>query len=119
MVLDDKAYYVDDVGFKPLEDFVPLQVKQSRFYNELPQRLSDIAEGKVSPLQDNLLKIGNDALKLNVPLAFMREAVFRVDDDRVQNLADSYEKMYGRQHSASNHEKPKPDEHKPNRKPRM
>ena len=31
VVLEDKAYYVDDVGYKPLEDFIPLEVKQSRF----------------------------------------------------------------------------------------
>ncbi len=119
MVLDDKAYYVDDVGFKPLEDFVPLQVKQSRFYNELPQRLSDIAEGKVSPLQDNLLKIGNDALKLNVPPAVMREAVYRVNNEKTDKLAESYEKMYERKHFAPDHEKNEPEEHKTNRKPRM
>lgn len=118
VVLDDKAYYVDDVGFKPLEDFIPLEVKQSRFYDELPKRLSDIAEGKISPLQDNLLKVGNDALRLNVPPYIMREAVFRSDDERVQKLADTYEKMCERKHSAPDHNKSKPEEHK-QRKPRM
>lgn len=49
-----------------------------------------VAKG-LSPLQDNLLNV---ALKLNVPPVVMREAVFRVDDDRVQNLADSYEKLF-------------------------
>lgn len=119
VVLDDKAYYVDDVGFKPLEDFIPLEVKQSRFYDELPKRLSDIAEGKVSPLQDNLLKVGNDALRLNVPPYIMREAVFRSDDERVQKLADTYEKMCERKHSAPDHEKPKSEEYKPQRKPKL
>ncbi len=93
VVLEDRAYYVDDVGFKPLEDFIPLEIKQSRFYDELPKRLSDIAEGKVSPLQDNLLKVGNDALRLKVPPYVMREAAFRSGDERVQKLADTYEKM--------------------------
>lgn len=98
-MLEDTAYYVDDVGFKPLEDFIPLEVKQSRFYDELPKRLSDIAEGRVSPLQDNLLKVGNDALKLKVPPYIMREAAFRSGDERVQKLADTYEKMCERNSS--------------------
>ena len=116
VVLEDTPYYVDDVGFKPLEDFIPLEVKQSRFYDELPKRLSDIAEGRVSPLQDNLLKVGNDALKLKVPPYIMREAAFRSGDERVQKLADTYEKMCERKSSAPAHEKPKLDEHKPQRK---
>ncbi len=94
VVLEDNAYYVDDVGFKPLEDFIPLEVKQSRFYDELPKRLSDIAEGRVSPLQDNLLKVGNDALRLNVTPYIMREAAFRSGDERVDKLAETYEKMF-------------------------
>ena len=117
--IDDKAYYVDSAGFKPLEEFVPLEVKQSRFLSDLPKRLSDIAEGRVLPLQDNLLKVGNDALKLNVPPAVMREAAFMVDDDRVQELADTYEKMCERKHSVPDHENSKPDEHQTQRKPRM
>lgn len=116
VVLEDKACYVDVIGFRYLEDFIPLEVKQSRFYDELPKRLSDIAEGKVSPLQDNLLKVGNDALKLNVPPYIMREAAFRSGDERVQKLADTYEKMCERKSSAPAHEKPKLDEHKPQRK---
>ena len=119
VVLEDKAYYVDEVGFKPLEDFVPLEVKQSRFYDELPKRLSDIAEGKIHPLQDNLLKVGNDALKLNVPPAIMREAVYRINNEKTDKLAEAYEKMYERKHSAPNHEKHKPDEHMPQRKPKL
>lgn len=119
VVLEDKACYVDVVGFRYLEDFIPLEVKQSRFYDELPKRLSDIAEGKVSPLQDNLLKVGNDALRLNVPPYIMREAAFRSGDERVQKLADTYEKMCERKSSAHDHEKSKPNEHKPQRKPRM
>lgn len=116
VVLEDKAYYVDDVGFKPLEDFIPLEVKQSRFYDELPKRLSDIAEGRVSPLQDNLLKVGNDALRLNVPPYIMREAVFRSDDERVQKLADTYEKMCERNGSC---DREPPEQDKPHRKPRL
>lgn len=116
VVLEDKAYYVDDVGFKPLEDFIPLEVKQSRFYDELPKRLSDIAEGRVSPLQDNLLKVGNDALRLNVPPYIMREAAFRSNDERVQKLADTYEKMCERNRSC---DREPPEQDKSHRKPRL
>ncbi len=116
VVLGDTAYYVDDVGFKPLDDFIPLEVKQSHFYDELPKRLSDIAEGKVSPLQDNLLKVGNDALKLNVPPYVMREAAFRSGDERVQKLADTYEKMCERNVSC---DREPPEQDKPHRKPRL
>lgn len=119
VVLEDKACYVDVVGFRYVEDFIPLEVKQSRFYDELQKRLSDIAEGKVSPLQDNLLKVGNDALKLNVPPYIMREAAFRSGDERVQKLADTYEKMYERKHSVPDHEKNQPEEYKPQRKPKL
>lgn len=73
VVSENKACYVDVIGFRYLEDFIPLEVKQSQFYDDLPKRLSDISEGKVSPLQDNLLKVGNDALKLNVPPYIMRK----------------------------------------------
>ena len=31
VVMDDKAYYVDSVGFKPLKEFVPLEEKQRVF----------------------------------------------------------------------------------------
>ena len=119
VVLEDKAYYVDDVGYKPLEDFIPLEVKQSHFYNELPKRLSDIAEGKIHPLQDNLLKVGNDALKLNVPPAVMREAVYRINNEKTDKLAEAYEKLYERKNSPSEREISEPTEHKPQRKPRM
>ena len=119
ITIDDKAYYVDSAGFKPLEDFIPLEVKQSRFLSDLPKRLSDIADGKVPPLQDNLLKVGNDALKLNVPTYIMREAAFRSDDERIQKLAETYDKMCERKHFATDHEKSKPEEHKSQRKPRM
>lgn len=76
MVFDDKAYYVDDVGFNLLEDFIPPEVKQSRFYDELPKRLSDIADRKVSQPQDNLLEVSLDTLRLNVPPDVMREAAY-------------------------------------------
>lgn len=119
VVLEDKACYVDVIGFRYLEDFVPLEVKQSRFLSDLPKRLSDIADGKVPPLQDNLLKVSNDALKLNVPTYIMREAAFRSDDERVQKLAETYENMCERKHSATGHEKSKPEEYKPQRKPKL
>ena len=71
------------------------------------------------PLQDNLLKVGNDALKLNVLPAVMREAVYRLNNEKTDKLAESYEKMYERKHSAPDREKSKPDERQTQRKPRM
>lgn len=119
VVLDDNAYYVDDVGFKPLKEFIPLEVKQSRFYDELPQRLSDIAEGRISPLQDNLLKVANDALKLNVPPEIMREAAYRQNDERTDKLAESYEKLYVRKNSGDDRETPDRDKPPTHKKPRL
>ena len=58
-------------------DELSTEMYKQRSQDELPKRLSDIAEGKVSPLQDNLLKVGNDALKLNMLPYVMREAAFR------------------------------------------
>lgn len=114
IAIDDKAYYVDSAGFKPLVDFIPLEVKRSRFLSDLPKRLSDIAEGKVPPLQDNLLKVGNDALKLNVPTYIIREAAFRSDDERVQKLADTYEKMCERNGSRDSESQEQKKLHKTN-----
>ena len=118
VVLDNKAYYVDTVGFKPLEQFVPFRVQQERFCAELPKRLSDIAEGNISPMQDNLIKVGNDALKLNISPAIIREAAYMSNDDRVQSLADTYEKMYNRGVTPAV-EVPKPDSSSPHKKPRL
>lgn len=118
VVLDNTAYYVDTVGFKQLDQFVPHKVQQERFCAELPKRLSDIAEGNVSPMQDNLLKVGNDTLKLNIPPEVIREAAFMINDDRVQSLSDTYEKMYDRRETpavgATKHDDPTP-----HKKPRL
>lgn len=79
-------------------------------FDELSKRLSDIANGRVSPLQDN------DALKLNVPPYVMREAVFRSGDERVQKLADTYEKIRKRN---GLHNREPPGQNQPHRKPRL
>ncbi len=118
IAIDDKAYYVDSAGFKPLTDFIPLEVKQSRFLSDLPKRLSDIAEGKVPPLQDNLLKVGNDALKLNIPPATMRAAADMMNDERVDKMAETYEKMYEGK-NALDREQTEQEQHKQQRKPRL
>ena len=118
VVLDDKACYVDAIGFRYLEDFVPLEVKQSRFLSDLPKRLSDIVEGKVSPLQDNLLKVGNDALALNIPPSTMREAADMLNDERVDKITETYEGMFQRR-NAPNRELPKQEQHKQQRKPKL
>lgn len=98
--------------------FIPFEVKQSRFYDELPKRLSDIVDCKISPLQDNLLKVGNDALKLNVPPAVMREAVYRLNNEKTDKLAESYEKLYERKNSPDR-EQPERDEPAVHKKPKL
>ena len=80
--------------------------------------MSDIAEGNISPIQDNLIKVGNDALKLNISPAIIREAAYMSDDDRVQSLADTYEKMYNRRDIPAV-ETPKPDNTTPHKKPKL
>ena len=42
-----------------------------------------------------------------------------LNNEKTDKLAESYEKMYERKHSASDHEKSESAEHKPQRKPRM
>lgn len=118
VVLEDKACYADAVGFRYLEDFVPLEVKQSRFLSDLPKRLSDIADGRVPPLQDNLLKVGNDALKLNVPPATMRAAADMLNDERVDKLAETYDEMFQRKNTPDR-EQTEQEQHKQQRKPRL
>ncbi|UKI16673.1 MAG: YodL domain-containing protein [Ruminococcus sp.] len=69
VVLDDTAYYVDSVGFKPLKDFIPLEIQQSRFLDTLPQTLKGISDNATE-----LEAVSDKALKLNIPPEIIREA---------------------------------------------
>ncbi len=91
VVMDDKAYYVDSFGFKPLEEFLPLEQRKDKFLSELPGRLQDIFEGRT---EDSTEKLTNEALKLKVSPAIIREASHMFDDDRIDKMADTYEQAY-------------------------
>lgn len=91
VVMDDKAYYVDSFGFKPLEEFLPLEQRKDKFLSELPGRLQDISEGKT---EDSTEKLTNEALKLKVSPAIIREASHMFDDDRIDKMADTYEQAF-------------------------
>ena len=107
VVMDDKAYYVDSVGFKPLKEFVPLEEKQRVFLESLPARLQAITSNSVNPLKDNLLAVNNEALKLNVESSIIREAGNLVSDERIDKMADSYEEMYHKKFAPVEQDKPK------------
>ena len=107
VVMDDKAYYVDSVGFKPLKEFVPLEEKQRVFLESLPARLQAITSNSVNPLKDNLLAVNNEALKLNVEPSIIREAGNLVSDERIDKMADSYEEMYHKKFAPVEQDKPK------------
>ena len=105
--MDDKAYYVDSVGFKPLKEFVPLEEKQRVFLESLPARLQAITSNSVNPLKDNLLAVNNEALKLNVEPSIIREEGNLVSDERIDKMADSYEEMYHKKFAPVEQDKPK------------
>lgn len=91
VVMDDKAYYVDSFGFKPLEEFLPLEQRKDKFLSELPGRLQDISEGKTEHSTDQLT---DEALKLKVSPAIIREASHMFDDDKIDRMADTYEQAF-------------------------
>lgn len=108
VVLDDTAYYVDSVGFKPLKDFIPLEIQQSRFLNTLPQTLQSISDNATE-----LEAVSDKALKLNIQPEIMREACDMVKGgDNIDNMANAYEEKFTEKKApaeeASEIEKPKP-----------
>ena len=118
VVMKDKAYYVDSMGFKPLKEFFPLDEKQNRFLTDLTERLQVIASNSVNPQKDNLLAISNEALKLNVNPAIIREASNLVNDERVDKMADAYEERY-RMEFTQTEDTPYPEKPKPQKKPKL
>lgn len=113
VVVRDQAFYVDSFGFKPLPDFLtpaitaPEQTEE-RFLDALPGRLEAIAEHKVSPAEDNLLKIAAEAAKLHIDPAIMRKAAEMVNDPRVEQMAETYAKRFGNDNPPEQQQKPKP-----------
>lgn len=87
VVLDDTAYYVDSVGFKPLKDFIPLEIQQNRFLDTLPQTLQGISDNAAE-----LEAVSDKALELNIPPEIIREACDMVKGgESLDNMANAYE----------------------------
>lgn len=108
VVLDDTAFYVDSVGFKPLKDFIPLEIQQSRFLDTLPQTLQGISDNTAE-----LETVSDKALKLNIPPEIIREACDMVNGgESLDNMANAYEEKFTEKNAlaeeASEIEKPKP-----------
>lgn len=88
--MNDTPYYVDTVGFRKLNDFIPLEVRQEHFIENLTGRLNAV-DCAAEPEQE-LAAIADEALKLNIPPEIMNEACLISENDRAEYLAIKYEK---------------------------
>lgn len=114
VVLDDTAYYVDSVGFKPLKDFIPLEIQQSRFLDTLPQTLQGISDNAAE-----LEAVSDKALKLNISPEIIREACDMVNGgENLDNMANAYEEKYTEKNAPAE-ETPEIDKPKPQKKPKL
>lgn len=114
VVLDDTAYYVDSVGFKPLKDFIPLEIQQSRFLNTLPQTLQSISDNATE-----LEAVSDKALKLNIPPEIIREACDMVNGgESLDNMANAYEEKFTEKNAPAE-ETPEIEKPKPQKKPKL
>lgn len=114
VVLDDTAYYVDSVGFKPLKDFIPLEIQQSRFLDTLPQTLQGISDNAVE-----LEAVSDKALKLNIPPEIIREACDMVNGgESLDNMANAYEEKFTEKNAPAE-EAPEIEKPKPQKKPKL
>lgn len=114
VVLDDTAYYVDSVGFKPLKDFIPLEIQQSRFLNRLPQTLQSISDNAAE-----LEAVSDKALELNIPPEIIREACDMVKGgESLDNMANAYEEKFTEKNVPAE-EAPEIDKPKPQKKPKL
>lgn len=114
VVLDDTAYYVDSVGFKPLKDFIPLEIQQSRFLDTLPQTLQGISDNATE-----LEAVSDKALKLNIPPEIIREACDMVNGgESLDNMANAYEEKFIEKNAPAE-EAPEIEKPKPQKKPKL
>lgn len=114
VVLDDTAYYVDSVGFKPLKDFIPLEIRQSRFLDTLPQTLQGISDNATE-----LEVVSDKALKLNIQPEIIREACDMVKGvDNIDNMANAYEEKFTEKNAPAE-EAPEIEKPKPQKKPKL
>ena len=114
VVLDDTAYYVDSVGFKPLKDFIPLEIQQSRFLDTLPQTLQGISDNATE-----LEAVSDKALKLNIPPEIIREACDMVNGgENLDNMANVYEEKFTEKNAPAE-EAPEIEKPTPQKKPKL
>lgn len=114
VVLDDTAYYVDSVGFKPLKDFIPLEIQQNRFLDTLPQTLQGISDNAAE-----LEAVSDKALKLNISPEIIREACDMVNGgESLDNMANAYEEKFTEKNVPAE-EAPEIDKPKPQKKPKL
>lgn len=114
VVLDDTAYYVDSVGFKPLKDFIPLEIQQNRFLDTLPQTLQGISDNAAE-----LEAVSDKALELNIPPEIIREACDMVKGgESLDNMANAYEEKFTEKNAPAE-ETPEIDKPKPQKKPKL
>lgn len=114
VVLDDTAYYVDSVGFKPLKDFIPLEIQQSCFLDTLPQTLQGISDNAAE-----LEAVSDKALKLNIPPEIIREACDMVNGgESLDNMANAYEEKFTEKNAPAE-EAPEIEKPKPQKKPKL
>lgn len=114
VVLDDTAYYVDSVGFKPLKDFIPLEIQQNRFLDTLPQTLQGISDNAAE-----LEAVSDKALELNIPPEIIREACDMVKGgESLDNMANAYEEKFTEKNVPAE-EAPEIDKPKPQKKPKL
>lgn len=111
--MNDTPYYIDTVGFRELKDFMPLEVRQERFIENLTGRLN--AADCASEPDRELVKIADEALKLNIPPEIMNEACLMSDNDKAENLARTYEKALESKGSFIE----EPEKTKPQKKPKL
>ncbi len=111
VVVNDQAFYVDSFGFKPLPDFLTPpapELAEQAFLDALPGRLQAVAKGTVSPSEDNLLRISAEAAKLHIDPAIMRKAAEMMNDTRIEQMAETYTKRFGKDNPPEPQQKPKP-----------
>lgn len=114
VVLDDTAYYVDSVGFKPLKDFIPLEIQQNRFLDTLPQTLQGISDNAAE-----LEAVSDKALELNILPEIIREACDMVKGgESLDNMANAYEEKFTEKNVPAE-EAPEIDKPKPQKKPKL
>lgn len=114
VVLDDTAYYVDSVGFKPLKDFIPLEIQQNRFLDTLPQTLQGISDNAAE-----LEAVSDKALELNIPPEIIREACDMVKGgESLDNMANAYEEKFTEKNVPAE-EAPEIEKPKPQKKPKL